>query len=222
MLVEIDGVISSPQISGVPVVVKELLNNGYLHGDVMTVQAGPLPRTLPKSGVLQISTSITSFALWPSQSPDALSAAGQTHFTFEEAVRRLQKSPTATANLLVRMVEGGLVDRVRRGHYVLRALGVLGTPTAAEDIALAVRSAFREVPHRLVYRTTLYEDVKGEAAIVEKPWNDGIQGEVESRDAIHRHNGYRETCPTTTTKTSKIQDLVGQPTVLKAASTLTC
>ena len=86
-----------------------------------------------------------------------LSAKGQTHFTFDEAVSRLKKTPTATANLLQRMMEDGLVDRVRHGHYVLRALGVLGTPSAAEDIALAVRSAFQGVPHRLAYRTALFE-----------------------------------------------------------------
>lgn len=84
-------------------------------------------------------------------------AAGKTHFSFQEAVVLSQRSASATANLLQRMSENGLADKVRRGHYVLRALGVLGTPTIAEDIGLAAQSAFTNQAYRLAYRTALYE-----------------------------------------------------------------
>ena len=56
-----------------------------------------------------------------------------------------------------RMVDAGLIDRVRRGCYVLRSLGVLGTRAAAEDVALAVAIAFQGQPHRIGYRTALDE-----------------------------------------------------------------
>ncbi len=60
-----------------------------------------------------------------------LAATGHVGFTFAEAQHRLGKSPTATANLLKRMAGKGLIDRVCRGHYVLRPLGFLGTPSVA-------------------------------------------------------------------------------------------
>lgn len=88
---------------------------------------------------------------------DDLVAEGQTHFTFDEALRRLDRSPSATANLLRRMVSTGLLDRVRRGHYVVRPLGVLGTRAVAEDVAIGVAAAFAGHPHRLAYRTALDE-----------------------------------------------------------------
>lgn len=78
-------------------------------------------------------------------------------FTFGEVQKRLGKSKTATANLLKRMEKAGLVDRVRRGHYVVRQLGVLGTSAAAEDIALSVGAALHGVPHRIAYRSALCE-----------------------------------------------------------------
>ena len=88
---------------------------------------------------------------------DDLVAEGQTHFTFNEARRRLDRSPSATANLLRRMVSTGLLDHVRRGHYVVRPLGVLGTRAVAEDVAIGVAAAFSGQPHRLAYRTALDE-----------------------------------------------------------------
>ena len=69
---------------------------------------------------------------------DDLVAAGMVFFTFDEAMRHLGRSPSATANLLRRMIDAGLIDRVRRGRYVVRDLGVLGTRAAVEDVALAV------------------------------------------------------------------------------------
>ena len=86
-----------------------------------------------------------------------LVAEGRSMFTFKEAEKRLGKSKTATANLLKRMEKAGLIDRVRRGHYVVRQLGLLGTPVVAEDVALSVGAALRSVPHRIAYRSALYE-----------------------------------------------------------------
>ena len=86
-----------------------------------------------------------------------LVAEGCSTFTFDEVERRLSKSKTATANLLKRMEKAGLIDRVRRGHYALRRLGVLGTPAAAEDVALSVGAAFKGLPHRIAWRSALYE-----------------------------------------------------------------
>ncbi|MFQ5788997.1 MAG: type IV toxin-antitoxin system AbiEi family antitoxin domain-containing protein [Acidobacteriota bacterium] len=88
---------------------------------------------------------------------DDFVAAGKVCFTFDEAVRHLGRSPSATANLLRRMVSAGLIDRVRRGRYVVRNLGVLGTRAAAEEVALAVAAAFKGQPHRIGYRTALDE-----------------------------------------------------------------
>jgi len=91
------------------------------------------------------------------QLADDLVAEGKTTFTFEEARKLLDKSSTATANTLSRMVSTGLVDRVRHGRYAIRQLGVLGTPAAAEDVTLAVGAAFAGIPHRIAYRTALDE-----------------------------------------------------------------
>ena len=82
---------------------------------------------------------------------------GCSTFTFGEVEKRLGKLKTATANLLKRMEKDGLVDRVRRGHYAVRQLGVLGMPTATQDIALSVGAALQGVPHRIAYRSALYE-----------------------------------------------------------------
>ncbi len=88
---------------------------------------------------------------------DDLVADGRTHFTFAEACARLGRSPGATANMLRRLVHSGLVDRVRRGHYVVRSLGVLGTRAVAESLPLAVAAAFADLPHRIAYRSALDE-----------------------------------------------------------------
>lgn len=88
---------------------------------------------------------------------DSLVADGKQQFSFDDAVRRSGRSSSATANLLSRMVARGLLDRVLRGHYVVRQLGELGTDAAAEDVALAVGAAFTERPHRIGYRTALDE-----------------------------------------------------------------
>ena len=86
-----------------------------------------------------------------------LVADGHLTFTFKDVEKRLGKTKPATANLLKRMANAGLIDRVRRGHYAVRQLGVLGTPAAAEDVALAVGAALKGLPHRIAYRNALYE-----------------------------------------------------------------
>jgi len=88
---------------------------------------------------------------------DDFIADGKVHFTFAEAVDYVQRSPAATANLLRRMVALGLLDRVRRGRYVVRPFGALGTRAAAEDVALAVAAAFSGISHRIGYRSALDE-----------------------------------------------------------------
>ena len=86
-----------------------------------------------------------------------LVAEGHLAFTFGEVERHLGKSKSATANLLKRMERAGLIDRVRRGHYAVRQLGMLGTPSVAEDIALCVGTAFKGLPHRIAWRSALCE-----------------------------------------------------------------
>ena len=88
---------------------------------------------------------------------DDLIADGVRHFTFQEALQRSGRSPTGTANLLRRMTDKGLIERVRQGHYAIRELGVLGTTAVAEDLALAVGAAFAGQLHRIAYRSALDE-----------------------------------------------------------------
>ena len=101
--------------------------------------------------------------MYPSSAQQGLSLAnelvaqGHSTFTFADIERRLGKSKTATANLLKRMEKAGLIDRVRHGHYAVRQLGVLGTPAVAEDVALSVGAAFKGLPHRIAWRSALYE-----------------------------------------------------------------
>lgn len=86
---------------------------------------------------------------------DRLMAAGRETFTSAEAAELLDLSPQSTSNLLTRLVNQGLVDRVARGHYVIRPIGRLGTSAAAEETALAVGAVFSERPHRIGYRSAL-------------------------------------------------------------------
>jgi predicted transcriptional regulator of viral defense system len=88
---------------------------------------------------------------------DRLVAEGQEEFTFEAAKTVLGASPTATANALRRLREQGLLDRVARGHYVIRPLGSLGTSAATDDLSLAVGAAFARRQHRIAYLSALSE-----------------------------------------------------------------
>ena len=100
-----------------------------------------------------------------------LVAEGRPTFTLEEVEKRLGKSKTATANLLKRMQTAGLIDRVRRGYYVVRQLGVLGTPAASEDVALSVGTALKGLPHRIAYRSDLCEhDLGGRHSLWRLRW----------------------------------------------------
>lgn len=86
---------------------------------------------------------------------DDLVSDGLTQFTSADAAARLGRSAAATGNLLKRLVRDGLLDRVRRGHYAIRQLGMLGTVAASESVLLAVAAGFAHVPHRVAYRTAL-------------------------------------------------------------------
>jgi predicted transcriptional regulator of viral defense system len=84
-----------------------------------------------------------------------LVAEGHVQFTAEDAAARLKRSPTSTANLLHRLLRDGLIDRVRRGRYAIRPLGMLGTTAAAESVLLAVAAGFSQIAHRVAYRSAL-------------------------------------------------------------------
>ena len=47
-------------------------------------------------------------------------------------------SPQATSNLLTRLTEVGLVDRVAVGRYAKRQIGTLGTTALWDDLGSAV------------------------------------------------------------------------------------
>lgn len=81
--------------------------------------------------------------------------AGEARLTSRDVREQLGISPQATSNLLTRLREAGLVDRVAPGHYAIRQLGLLGTHAASEDIALAVGAFFADEPHRIAYRSAL-------------------------------------------------------------------
>ena len=88
---------------------------------------------------------------------NALLVAGRDEFTFEDAKRLLGASTEATANTLARLNRQGLVDKLARGHYVIRPLGALGTSTATEDLSVAVGAAFEGRAHRIAYLSALGE-----------------------------------------------------------------
>ena len=84
-----------------------------------------------------------------------LVASGRETFTSAEVAEILDLSQQSASNLLTRLVNQGLVDRVARGHYVIRPIGRLGTSAAAEETALAVAAVFSKRPHRIGYRSAL-------------------------------------------------------------------
>lgn len=86
---------------------------------------------------------------------DELAVEGKEAFTTRDVQELGELSPQAASNLLTRLVQHGLVDRVARGRYVMRPFGALGTRAAAEDVALAVGAAFGGKPHRISYRSAL-------------------------------------------------------------------
>lgn len=88
---------------------------------------------------------------------DTLLANGRDEFTFEDAKALLGTSTEATANALARLVKNGLLDRLTRGHYVIRPLGALGTSAATDDLSVAVGAAFEGREHRIAYLSALGE-----------------------------------------------------------------
>lgn len=86
---------------------------------------------------------------------DSLVAEGKADFTFEEARAALNRSPTATANVLRRLQDAGLVDRLGRGRYAIRPLGSLHTSAIADDLALDVGATFVNREHRIAYLSAL-------------------------------------------------------------------
>jgi len=88
---------------------------------------------------------------------DTLMAEGREEFTFEDAKTRLGRSPSATANALRQLGEKGLVDRLSRGHYVIRPLGSLGTSPTTDDLPRAVGATFDGRQHRIAYLSAASE-----------------------------------------------------------------
>ncbi|HEX4519550.1 MAG TPA: MarR family transcriptional regulator [Gaiellaceae bacterium] len=86
---------------------------------------------------------------------DELATDGKDAFTTRDVAERGRLSPQAASNLVTRLVDRGLVDRVARGHFVMRPFGALGTRAASEDITLAVGAVFAGKPHRIAYRSAL-------------------------------------------------------------------
>ncbi len=82
-------------------------------------------------------------------------AVGKSTLTSRELREELGISPQATSNLLARWRQAGLVDRVARGRYAIRQIGLLGTRASSEDIALAVAALLGSEPHRIAYRSAL-------------------------------------------------------------------
>lgn len=86
---------------------------------------------------------------------DELVAEGTNVVTPSAVQLRTGQSTQAVVNMLGRLVEAGLLDRVARGRYVVRPIGLLSTSAAAEDIALPVGAVFAGKPHRIAYRSAL-------------------------------------------------------------------
>ena len=82
-------------------------------------------------------------------------AIGKSTLTSRKLREELGISPQAASNLLARWRRDGLVDRVARGRYAIRQLGLLGTKAASEDVALAVAALLGSEPHRIAYHSAL-------------------------------------------------------------------
>lgn len=82
-------------------------------------------------------------------------AVGKTTLTSRELREELGLSPSATSNLLGRWQRAGLVDRVARGRYAIRQIGLLGTRASSEDVALAVAALVEGRAHRIAYHSAL-------------------------------------------------------------------
>src|SRR5712691_11455813 len=114
---------------------------------------------------------------------DELAVEGKEAFTTQDVEELGDLSPQSASNLLTRLVHRGMVDRVARGHYVMRPFGALGTRAAAEDITLPVGAVFAGKPHRIAYRAAL--DWHG---VLEHP-SRRIVLAVEKRPALRQLSG---------------------------------
>jgi predicted transcriptional regulator of viral defense system len=82
-------------------------------------------------------------------------AVGKTTLTSRELREELGLSPSGTSNLLARWRRAGLVDRVARGRYAIRQIGLLGTRASSENVALAVAALVEGRAHRIAYHSAL-------------------------------------------------------------------
>lgn len=82
-------------------------------------------------------------------------AVGKTTLTSRELREELGISPRAASNLLARWSKAGLVDRVARGRYAIRQIGLLGTRALSEDVSLAVAALVEGRPHRISHHSAL-------------------------------------------------------------------
>jgi predicted transcriptional regulator of viral defense system len=64
-------------------------------------------------------------------------------------------SRQATSNLLRRLADAGLVDRIAMGRYAIRQIGALGTAAVWDDLGSAVAAVFSDHPHRVGFLTAL-------------------------------------------------------------------
>lgn len=97
----------------------------------------------------------TTMTRLPLKPLDDRLAAGVTTLTSQELRDELGISPSGASNLLARWRRAGLVDRVARGRYAIRQLGLLGTRAASEDVALAVAALVGGRAHRIAYHSAL-------------------------------------------------------------------
>lgn len=86
---------------------------------------------------------------------DNLVGEGRTSFTAADARAVLSLSPQATSNVLRRLTDAGLLDRLAPGRYAARQIGVLGTAAAWDDPGSAVAAVFDPHPHRIGFLTAL-------------------------------------------------------------------
>lgn len=89
---------------------------------------------------------------------DVLASEGQSSLSSDDVRSRLGLSPQAASNLLNRLTRDGLIEPIRRGHYLIRQLGELGVAASSSDrLDEAVVVVTGDRLHRICYRTALHE-----------------------------------------------------------------
>ena len=86
---------------------------------------------------------------------DRLAGEGNSAFTAATVRDALNLSPQAASNLLSRLGDSGLVDRIAPGRYALRQIGALGSSAVWDDLGSAVAALFLPAPHRIGFLTAL-------------------------------------------------------------------